>query len=115
MPLIDVPLYVEAQAVGAAWQFKARCYVEDPAGSMNWRRGTHGEVEVKFVFLGEWWQISTELETKNCDANGEVSFAGAWASGSYTMEAKHLVSGDRHKVRIDCEDDGTWTSEIEIQ
>ena len=115
MPLVDVPLYVEAQAVGAAWQFKARCYVEDPAGSMNWRRATVGEVQVKFVFLGEWWQVSKEIDTKNCDANGEIVFAGTWASGAYTMEAKHNVSGDIQKVRIDCADDGTYTTEIEIQ
>jgi len=115
MPLVDVPLYVEAQAVGVAWEFKARCYVEDPAGSMNWRRGTFGEVEVIFDLLGEWYQFTQELERKNCDANGDVIFAGQHPGGGYAMTAKHNISGEVQKVRIDCYEDGTYTTTIEIQ
>lgn len=114
MPLIDKALYVEANQVGIGWQFRARCFVEDPAGSMNWRRATAGEVEVALDFLGEWWQPTKVLEVKNCDANGEVDFAGSWESGSYTMEAKHNVSGDNYKIRLDCYDDGTWDEVVEI-
>ena len=115
MPLIDKALYVEGELVGISWQFRARCYVEDPAGSMNWRRGSSGEVEVHLDYLGEWWQVTTEIERKNCDANGVVEFAGSWATGSYAMEAKHNVSGDRYKIRLDCHDDGTWDETVEIE
>lgn len=115
MPLIDKALYVEGELVGVSWQFKARCYVEDPPESMNWRRATNGEVEVVLEFMGEWWQLTSEVERKNCNASGEVEFAGSWASGSYTMEAKHNVSGDRYKIRLDCHDDGTHDDTILVE
>ncbi|MBA7494217.1 hypothetical protein ES702_04791 [subsurface metagenome] len=115
MPLIDQALYVEAEQVGAAWQFRGRVFVEDPAGSMNWRKATAGEVEVALKFLGEWWQLPTDMETLRTDASGNVSFAGSWQGGSYTMEARHLVSQDKYKVRIDCHDDGTYDVSIEIE
>ncbi|MBA7522454.1 hypothetical protein ES705_14573 [subsurface metagenome] len=111
----DIPLYVEAQQIGAAFEFKARVFVEDPAGSGNWRRATSGEVSVKLSYLGEWWQLATEMETKNTNASGECIFSGWWEAGKFTMEAKHLTSGDIHKVRIECFDDGTYTTEVEIQ
>ena len=114
MPLVDQALYVEGVAVGAAWQFKGRCFVEDPPGSGNWRKATAGEVEVVLKFLGEWWQISTEVETKNTNSSGDVDFAGSWSSGSYTMEATHNQSGDKYKLRIDCRDDGTYDVTVEI-
>ena len=115
MPLIDATLYVEAAQVGVSWQFRAKVFVEDPAGSMNWRRATAGEVQVVLKFLGEWWQLGTTMETLMTDASGNVSFAGSWQSGSYTMEARHLQSGDKYKVRIDCHDDGTFDTEVEIE
>ncbi|GAI67402.1 hypothetical protein ES706_06139 [subsurface metagenome] len=115
MPAVSQALYVEGQQVGAAWQFSARVFVEDPAGSGTWRKAVAGEVEVVLDFLGEWWQLTKELETKNTDASGNVSFAGSWESGAYTMEAKHLQSGDRYKVRIDTRDDGTYDVEVEIE
>ena len=49
------------------------------------------------------------------DAAGNVAFAGSWESGSYTMEARHQVSQDNHKIRMDCHDDGTYDAVIEIQ
>ena len=115
MPLVDQALYVEGVAVGAAWQFSGRVFVEDPAGSGNWRKATAGEVEVVLDYLGEWWQPTYEMERKNTDASGNVSFTGSWSSGSYTMEAKHLASGDKYKVRIDCHDDGTYDVTVEIE
>ncbi len=115
MPLIDQVLYVEGTQVGVSWQFKAMVFVEDPAGSMNWRRATAGEVEVEFKYLGEWWQIGTTMETLMTDAAGNVAFAGSWGSGSYTMEAIHQVSQDHYKVRMDCHDDGTYDTEVEIE
>ncbi|MBA7475725.1 hypothetical protein ES707_11098 [subsurface metagenome] len=115
MPLIDKVLYVEAAQVGVSWQFKAKVFVEDPAGSMNWRKATAGEVSVELKFLGEWWQIGTTMETLMTDASGDVSFAGSWQSGSYTMEATHQVSQDKYKVRLDCHDDGTYDTEVEIE
>lgn len=114
MPLIDKALYVEGVMVGVSWQFRARCYVEDPPESMDWRKATNGEVLVTLKFLGEWWQLPTTVEEKNCNASGEVDFAGSWSSGSYTMEAKHNVSGDRYKIRLDCHDDGTYDEAVEI-
>ncbi|MBA7650256.1 hypothetical protein ES703_58059 [subsurface metagenome] len=115
MPLVDKALYVEGVQVGAAWQFLGRVFVEDPPGSMNWRKALAGEVEVELKYLGEWWQIGTTMETLLTDASGNVSFAGSWQSGSYTMEAKHIQSGDRYKVRIDCSDDGTYDTTVEIE
>ena len=91
MPVVDKALYVEGVQVGAAWQFKARVFVEAPPGSMDWRKATAGEVEVELKFLGEWWQLGTTMETLMTDASGNVSFAGSWQSGSYTMEARPLV------------------------
>ena len=114
-PAVTQALYVEGVAVGAAWQFTGRCFVEDPPQSGNWRKATSGEVEVILDFLGEWWQITQELERKNTNASGDVSFAGTHATGSYTMEAKHIQSGDRYKVRIDCQDDGTYDVSVEIE
>ncbi|MBA7477225.1 hypothetical protein ES707_12627 [subsurface metagenome] len=115
MPVVDKVLYVEGVQVGAAWQFKGSVFVEDPPGSMNWRKATAGEVEVELKYLGEWWQIGTEMETLLTDASGNVSFAGSWQSGSYTMEARHIQSGDKYKVRIDCHDDGTYDTTVEIE
>ncbi|GAI69879.1 unnamed protein product [marine sediment metagenome] len=114
-PTVTQSLYVEGVQVGAAWQFTGRCFVEDPPASGNWRKATAGEVEVILDFLGEWWQVTKELERKNTDASGNVSFAGSWVSGSYTMEAKHIQSGDRYKVRIECHDDGTYDVTVEIE
>ena len=114
MPTVDQTLYVEGVQVGVAWQFRGRVFVEDPAGSGNWRKATAGEVEVELSYLGEWWQYPTSMETLMTDASGNVSFTGSWSSGSYTMEARHLTSGDRYKVRIDCHDDGTYDTEVEI-
>jgi len=113
-PAVNQALYVEGVAVGAAWQFSGRCFVEDPPQSGNWRKATSGEVEVILDFLGEWWQPTKELERKNTDASGNVDFSGTHATGSYTMEAKHIQSGDRYKVRIDCHDDGTYDVSVEI-
>lgn len=115
MPLVDQAIYVEGQQVGATWQFRAKVFVEDPAGSGSWRRATAGEVEVYLGFLGEWWQITKELERKNTDASGNVSFAGSWETGSYVMEATHQVSQDKYKVRIDCHEDGTYDTTVEIE
>ncbi|MBA7523821.1 hypothetical protein ES705_15955 [subsurface metagenome] len=115
MPLIDATLYVEAAQVGVSWQFTAKIFVEDPAGSMNWRRAKAGEVEVELKYLGEWWQFPTTMEKLMSDAAGNVVFAGSWGSGSYTMEAIHQVSQDHYKVRLDCHDDGTFDSDIEIE
>lgn len=115
MPLVDQTLYVEAAQVGVSWQFRAKVFVEDPAGSMNWRRATAGEVQVVLKFLGEWWQIGTTMETLMTDAAGNCIFAGSWEGGSYTMEATHQVSQDKYKVRIDCHDDGTYDTEVEIE
>ncbi|MBA7477890.1 hypothetical protein ES705_22132 [subsurface metagenome] len=115
MPAIDQVLYVEGEQVGVSWQFRARVFVEDPAGSLNWRRATAGEVQVELKFLGEWWQIGTSIETLMTDASGDVSFAGSWQGGSYTMEAMHLVSQDKYKVRIDCHDDGTYDVSVESE
>ncbi|GAI91568.1 unnamed protein product, partial [marine sediment metagenome] len=89
MPLIDQVLYVEGAQVGVSWQFKAKVFVEDPAGSMNWRRATAGEVEVEFKYLGEWWEFPYLMETLMTDAAGNITFTGSWLSGSYTMEATH--------------------------
>ena len=114
-PLVSQALYVEGVAVGAAWLFTGRCFVEDPPQSGNWRKATAGEVEVILDFLGEWWQPTQELERKNTDASGNVTFSGTHASGSYSMEAKHNVSGDRYKVRIECHDDGTWDATVLIE
>ncbi len=86
MPLIDQVLYVEGAQVGVSWQFKAKVFVEDPAGSMNWRRATAGEVEVEFKYLGEWWEFPYLMETLMTDAAGNITFTGSWLSGSYTME-----------------------------
>ena len=115
MPLVDKALYVEGVQVGAAWQFRGRCFVEDPPESGNWRKATSGEVQVELKYLGEWWQVGTSMETKNTDANGLVDFSGSWQSGSYTMEATHNQSGDKYKVRIDCHDDGTYDTTVEIE
>lgn len=115
MPLVDQALYVEGAQVGAAWQFSGRVFVEDPAGSGNWRKATAGEVEVELKFLGEWWQLPTSMETLLTNASGNVSFAGSWQTGSYTMEARHLQSGDKYKLRIDCHDDGTYDVSVEIE
>ncbi len=82
---------------------------------MRCRNVTTGEVEVELKFLDEWWQLGTTMETLMTDASGNVSFAGSWQSGSYTMEARHLQSGDKYKVRIDCHDDGTFDTEVEIE
>jgi len=114
-PVVDKALYVEGVQIGAAWQFRGRCFVEAPPGSMNWRKATAGEVEVELKFLGEWWQLPKSMETLMTDASGNVSFAGSWQSGSYTLEARHLQSGDKYKVRIDCHDDGTYDTEVEIE
>ncbi|GAI67779.1 unnamed protein product [marine sediment metagenome] len=114
-PQVSQALYVEGVAVGAAWQFTGRCFVEDPPQSGNWRKATSGEVEVILDYLGEWWQPTQELERKNTNASGDVSFAGTHASGSYTMEAKHIQSGDRYKVRVECHDDGTYDVSVEIE
>ncbi|GAJ07682.1 unnamed protein product, partial [marine sediment metagenome] len=57
MPVVDKALYVEGVQVGAAWQFRGRCFVEAPPGSMTWLKATAGEVEVELKFLGEWWQV----------------------------------------------------------
>jgi len=115
MPAVDQVLYVQGVQAGLAWQFSARVFVEDPAGSGNWRKATAGEVEVYLGFLGEWWQITQELERKNTDASGNVSFAGSWQTGAYVMEAQHLQSGDIYKVRIDTFDDGTFNVSVEIE
>lgn len=116
MPIVTQALYVEGLgAVDVPWGFGARVFVEDPAGSNTWRKATAGEVEVIFDFLGEWWEPTKELERKNTDANGNVTFAGTWKTGSYTMEAKHIQSGDRYKVRIDGHDDGTYDVTVEIE
>ncbi|MBA7507443.1 hypothetical protein ES706_06162 [subsurface metagenome] len=115
MPLVDKVLYVEGVQVGISWQFRCKVFVEDPPGSVNWRRATAGEVSVELKFLGEWWQIGTTMETLMTDANGECVFAGSWEGGSYTMEATHQVSQDKYKVRIDCHDDGTYDTEVEIE
>ncbi len=115
MPLIDQALYVEGVLVGAYWQFRGRCFVEDPPASMNWRNATVGEVEIELKFLGEYWQTPYTMETKNCDSNGQVDFAGSWQSGSYTMQATHNQSGDKYKVRIECHDDGTYDVDVEIE
>ena len=114
-PQVSQALYVEGVQVGAAWTFQGRCFVEDPPGSMNWRKATLGEVEVVLDFLGEWWQLPTSMETLMTDASGDVSFAGSWQGGSYTMEAMHLVSQDKYKVRIDCHDDGTYDVSVETE
>ncbi|MBA7644153.1 hypothetical protein ES703_51890 [subsurface metagenome] len=114
-PQVSQALYVVGVAVGAAWTFQGKCFVEDPPGSNNWRKATAGEVEVIFCFLGEWWQPTQELERKNTNASGDVAFAGTHASGSYTMEAKHNQSGDRYKVRIECYEDGTYDVTVEIE
>ena len=115
MPLVDKALYVEGVQVGAAWQFRGRCFVEDPPASGNWRKATSGEVQVELKYLGEWWQVPKSMETKNTDASGLVDFSGSWSSGSYTMEATHNQSGDKYKVRIDCHDDGTYDTTVEIE
>ena len=115
MPAIDQVLYVEGVQVGAAWQFRGRVFVEDPPDSMNWRKATAGEVEVVLKYLGEWWQLGTTMETLMTDASGNVSFAGSWQGGSYTMEATHVQSGDKYKVRLDCYDDGTYDVTVEIE
>jgi len=115
MPLIDQVLYVEGAQVGVSWQFKAKVFVEDPAGSMNWRRATAGEVEVEFKYLGEWWEFPYLMETLMTDAAGNITFTGSWLSGSYTMEATHQVSQDKYKVRLDCHDDGTFDATVEIE
>jgi len=115
MPLVDQALYVEGALVGAAWQFSARVFVEDPAGSGTWRKATAGEVEVELKFLGEWWEIPHTMETLMTDASGNVSFAGSWQTGNFTMEARHLQSGDKYKVRIDCHEDGTYDVTVEIE
>jgi len=116
-PQISQALYVEGMTVGAGWQFNARVFVEDTAGSGDWRKARAGEVECIFHYLGAWWTpVATELERKNTDASGNVSFAGSHhVSGAYTMEAKHILSGDRYKVRIDCQDDGTYDVTTEIE
>ena len=115
MPLVDQALYVEGVQVGAAWQFNGRVFVEDPAGSGTWRKATAGEVEVELKYLGAWYEIPTSMETKMTDASGNVSFTGSWSGGSYTMEARHLASGDKYKVRLDCHDDGTYDVTVEIE
>ncbi|MBA7552973.1 hypothetical protein ES705_45553 [subsurface metagenome] len=108
MPAISQALYVEGVAVGAAWQFEGRVFVEDPPASNNWRKATAGEVEVELKWLGEWWQIPKVLETKNTDASGNVSFTGSHDSDNYRMTAKHLQSGDEYALRIECHADGTY-------
>ena len=113
MPAVTQALYVEGVAVGAAWQFAARCFVEDPPGSNNWRKATSGEVEVELKWLGEWWQIPKVLATKNTDAGGNVDFVGSHDSDNYRMTAKHLQSGDEYAVRIECHADGTYDVSIE--
>ena len=115
MPLIDATLYVEAEQVGVSWQFRCKVFVEDPPGSMSWRRATAGEVQVELKFLGEWWELPYSMETLMTDAAGNCVFAGSWQSGSFTMEAIHQVSQDKHKIRLDCHDDGTYDSTIEIE
>ncbi len=115
MPVADKALYVEGVQVGAAWQFSGRVFVEAPPGSGTWRKAIAGEVEVELKFLGEWWQVPTSMETLLTNASGNVSFAGSWQTGSYTMEARHLQSGDKYKVRFDCHDDGTYDTEVEIE
>jgi len=114
-PTVTQALYVEGLQVGATWQFTGRCFVEDPPGSGNWRKAVAGEVLVILDFLGEWWQPTKELERKNTDASGNVSFSGTWETGSYALEAIHNQSGDRYKVRIDCHDDGTHDVTVEIE
>ncbi|MBW8017882.1 MAG: hypothetical protein FVQ82_17060 [Planctomycetes bacterium] len=113
MPVVDQALYVEGAQVGVSWQFSGRVFVEAPAGSGTWRKATAGEVEVELKFLGEWWQLPTSMETLLTNASGNVSFAGSWQTGSFTMEARHLQSGDKYKVRIDCHDDGTFDVTVE--
>ncbi|MBA7563289.1 hypothetical protein ES708_04944 [subsurface metagenome] len=113
MPVVDQALYVEGVAVGAAWEFRASCFVEDPPASNNWRRATAGEVEVELKWLGEWWQVPKVLETKNTDANGRVSFAGSHDSDNYRMTAKHIQSGDEYAVRVECHADGTYDVSVE--
>ncbi|MBA7518574.1 hypothetical protein ES705_10645 [subsurface metagenome] len=115
MPLIDATLYVEAAQVGVSWQFRCKVFVEDPPGSMDWRRATAGEVQVELKYLGEWWELPYSMETLMTDAGGNCVFAGSWQSGSFTMEAIHQVSQDKYKVRLDCHDDGTYDSEVEIE
>ena len=115
MPQIDQVLYVEGELVGIGWTFRAKVFVEDPAGSMNWRRATAGEVSVEFKYLGEWWQVPYTMETLMTDADGNCIFTGSWSSGSYTMEAVHQVSQDKYKVRLDCHDDGTYDATVEIE
>ncbi|KKM00400.1 hypothetical protein LCGC14_1804810 [marine sediment metagenome] len=115
MPVVDKALYVEGVQVGAAWQFSGRVFVEAPPGSGTWRKAIAGEVEVELKFLGEWWQVPISMETLLTNASGNVSFAGSWQTGSYTMEARHLQSGDKYKVRFDCHDDGTYDTEVEIE
>ncbi|MBA7515985.1 hypothetical protein ES705_08030 [subsurface metagenome] len=113
MPAVTQALYVEGVQVGAAWTFAARCFVEDPPGSNNWRKATAGEVEVELKWLGEWWQIPKVLETKNTDASGNVDFAGSHDSDNYRMTAKHIQSGDEYAVRIECHADGTYDVSVE--
>ncbi|MBA7513514.1 hypothetical protein ES705_05546 [subsurface metagenome] len=115
MPVVDQALYVEGVQVGVSWQFSGRVFVEDPVGSGTWRKATAGEVEVELKFLGEWWEFPYSMETLMTNASGNVSFAGSWQGGSYTMEARHLQSGDKYKVRIDCHDDGTYDVTVEIE
>jgi len=114
MPVVDQSLYVEGVQVGAAWEFRGRCFVYDAAAG-GWRKATSGEVQVELKYLGEWWQVPTTVETKNTDSNGDVSFAGSWSSGSYTMEATHNQSGDKYKLRIDCRDDGSYDVTVETE
>ena len=113
MPVVDQALYVEGVQVGVSWQFSGRVFVEDPVGSGTWRKATAGEVEVELSYLGEGWPKL--LEAKMTDASGEVSFAESWESGVYTMEAKHMLSFDRYKLQIVCNDDGTYDVEVEIE
>ena len=113
MPTVTQALYVEGVQVGVSWQFNARCFVEDPPGSNNWRKATAGEVEVELKVLGEWWQVPKVMETKNTDGSGNVSFAGSWKSDNFRMTAKHLQSGDEYAVRIECHDDGTYDVSVE--
>lgn len=114
MPAVSEPLYVEAEQIGIYWSFQARCFVEDPPESGNWRPATAGEVEVLLEYLGEWWSFPYEMERKNSNASGNVDFAGTWGSGAYAMEASHNVSKDRYRVRIDTHDDGTYDVTVEI-
>ena len=96
--LVDVPVF----------NFKATCFVEEPAGSGAARRAVAGEVSVRLVQIMYGMADILKAE-KDCDDDGRVFFSEEeYVRTDYKVEATHNLTMSRHGFSIRCNDDGTY-------